>query len=112
MLFVPKSDVDRIWSAVAHATANHQLGTAAKVSTAPDDPPEELNDPQPTKPEPTWLICIYTADFNDLSDVTRVLEQLKQMHLVNRSRSIFYKCGRFFFLSGFLSLPISTEDDK
>lgn len=82
MLFCETADVNEVWSVVATAVANNELGIAAKVT------PE---DGQGRKPR---LICIYTKDFTDLKDVSRVLNKMKELGLVDsREKPIYYKCG-------------------
>lgn len=78
-----------MWSKVARATANGELGIAAKIS-----PREE--------PDRQRLVCIYTRDFNDKDDVARVLKRLKELGLV-RQKQICYKTGRCTVLAGQLS---------
>lgn len=72
-----------MWAKVARATADGDLGIAAKIS-----PREE--------PDRHRLVCIYTHDFNDKDDVARVLNQLKELDLVReeQKRQICYKTGR------------------
>lgn len=71
MLFCSVNTVDEIWGTVAKATANNELGIAAKVATRRDDDYREER-----------LICVYTADFADSADVERVAAKLKQLGLV------------------------------
>ncbi|TFB07531.1 hypothetical protein CCMA1212_000049 [Trichoderma ghanense] len=59
MLFCPATEVNEVWEIVAKATANNELGIAAKV--APRSP---LEDPRKDR-----LLCVYTADFSDTADV-------------------------------------------
>jgi hypothetical protein len=67
---------------VARATASNELGIAAKVA------PASYDNRQPR------LICVYTKDFTDMNDVTRVLSKLQDIGLVSmRGRPIYYKCG-------------------
>ena len=67
---------------VARATASNELGIAAKVA------PASYDDRQPR------LICVYTKDFRDMNDVTRVLNKLQDIRLVSmKGRPIYYKCG-------------------
>lgn len=84
MLFCPPTDVNEIWEIVAKATANNELGIAAKVAprSASADTMKER------------LICVYTADFGDKADVGRVLQRLRELKLVGMThRPIFYKPG-------------------
>jgi hypothetical protein len=86
MIFCPASEVNALWETVAKATANNELGIAAKVLPRPQD-----QDPRKDR-----LICVYTADFMDKPDVGRVLRRLRELRLVEaRSRRIYYKPGWF-----------------
>ena len=84
MLFCPPNEVNQVWETVARATANNELGIAAKVA-----PKSEDEDPRRDR-----LICVYTANFQDRVDVSRVLQRLRELKLVEaRGRGIFYKPG-------------------
>ena len=81
MIFCQSNEVNAVWSAVARATADNDLGIAAKVS--PDG--GEGRD---------RLICIYTKDFTDVKDVTRVVQKMRNLGLVTlKEKPIYYKCG-------------------
>ncbi|KHO01085.1 DNA polymerase II large subunit-like protein [Metarhizium album ARSEF 1941] len=80
MLFCPPSDVNEVWGRVARATAHNELGIAAKVSPRP----------QFDHVRKDRIICIYTSDFQDKSDVGRVLRQLRNLKLVGPGRPIIY----------------------
>ncbi|EQK98023.1 DNA polymerase II large subunit-like protein [Ophiocordyceps sinensis CO18] len=79
-----KVHVNENWELVAKATANNELGIAAKVAPrAPDQ--DQRKD---------HLICVYTMDFHDKADVGRVLRRLRELRLVeSRARPIYYKPG-------------------
>ncbi|KAK5625559.1 hypothetical protein RRF57_001275 [Xylaria bambusicola] len=81
MLFCTVFEVNKVWESVAKATANNELGIAAKVATK-----SHLD--QRTE----RLICVYTADFSDISDVTRVARKLKQLGII-KGKPIYYKPG-------------------
>lgn len=82
-MFCPAGEVDAVWAVVARATAENGLGSAAKV--APDNGEGKER-----------LICIYTKDFNDMEDVTRVLRKMKELGLVDsREKPLYYKCGQY-----------------
>jgi hypothetical protein len=82
MIFASFSELNYIWAAIVKATTNNELGTAAKVAPDEGDRRKER------------LICIYTYDFTDVDDVTRVVRKLKDMGLVDsRGKGIYYKCG-------------------
>lgn len=84
MLFCPAAEVSEVWSVVAKATANNELGIAAKVAPKPLDHTMQQD----------RLICVYTADFADKPDVERVLQKLRELRLVeNRTQRIYYKPG-------------------
>jgi hypothetical protein len=80
MIFCEPQDVNAVWRLVAKATANNELGRAAKV--APD-----AGDGRDVR-----LICVYTENFADLKDVTRVAANLKELGVIG-SRGIYYKCS-------------------
>ncbi|KAL2210737.1 DUF1917-domain-containing protein [Sarocladium strictum] len=89
MLFCPPGEVNDIWSAVARATANNELGIAAKVA-----PKSEDEDPRKDR-----LVCVYTADFRDREDVGRVLQRLRELKLVEaKGRPIYYKPDAFTYI--------------
>jgi hypothetical protein len=85
MLFCPPAEVNEVWEIVAKATANNELGIAAKVAPRPieDDSRKDR------------LICVYTTDFTDRADIGRVLQKLRELRLVEaRGRYIYYKPGK------------------
>lgn len=85
MIFCQPAEVNDVWEIVAKATAKNELGIAAKVAPKPVD-----EDPRKDR-----LICVYTTDFRDKSDVGRVLQKLRELRLVEtRGRPIYYKPGK------------------
>ncbi|KAJ5153298.1 uncharacterized protein N7482_009776 [Penicillium canariense] len=86
-MFFPTVDhVDSVWKTVVTALDRGELGESAKVAT--DD-----GSGQPR------LVCVYTEDFSDKEDVTRVLRTLVDSGLVNaQSRPIYYKCDAYTYL--------------
>jgi Domain of unknown function (DUF1917) len=66
LLHLPAATVDDRWPVIAGATLAGQLGVAAKVATALQTPPDGR-----------YLVCVYTADCRDRSDVARVLAALR-----------------------------------
>ncbi|KAK4228151.1 hypothetical protein QBC38DRAFT_164215 [Podospora fimiseda] len=89
MLFPEPNQVNQVWAVVAKATANNELGIAAKVETKVE-----------TNPQKERLICVYTGDFRDKDDVARVLKRLKELGLVRAPgrrgegalKQVYYKC--------------------
>ncbi|KAM4057969.1 DNA polymerase II large subunit-like protein [Hirsutella rhossiliensis] len=89
LLFCQPADVNEIWELVAKATANNELGIAAKV--APRSPDQDQRKDR--------LVCVYTADFHDKADVGRVLQRLRELRLVeSRARPIYYKPDIFTYI--------------
>ncbi|EPE34375.1 eIF4e-like protein [Glarea lozoyensis ATCC 20868] len=86
MLFVPPESVNEIWSTIALATANNELGTAAKVAPYADDDRKER------------VICIYTRDFRDREDVARVVRRMRSLGVVDVSKVVWYKCDAYTYL--------------
>jgi GT2 family glycosyltransferase len=85
MLFCSPGEVNEVWGIVARATANNELGIAAKVAPRPEN-----EDPRKDR-----LVCIYTPDFRDKEDIARVLQRLRELKLVEaRGRPIYYKPGK------------------
>ncbi|KAI2634493.1 DUF1917-domain-containing protein [Xylaria nigripes] len=78
MLFCRAHEVDDVWEIIAKATAKNELGIGAKVA-AKSDGYRKIEQ----------LICVYTADFSDIKDVTRVARKLKQFGLA--TQPLYYK---------------------
>ncbi|MDI1485158.1 MAG: hypothetical protein OHK93_000293 [Ramalina farinacea] len=95
MLFPQPQDVNRVWSLVAQATADGELGHAAKVAT--DDGSGDR----------ARLICAYNEDYADEAGVRKSLDCLVRMGLVEGSgpaktnRGIYYKADAFTWLDIF-----------
>jgi hypothetical protein len=71
LIFVSRSRVDALWESVRRAVQAGRLGHAAKVSTALPDPLS----PDPKK----HVICVYTADEDNPTDVRRVRDALRAL---------------------------------
>lgn len=85
MIFCPSEEVNQVWAVIARATVSNDLGIAAKVAP---------KDPEDTGDRLMRLICIYTKDFADEADVTRVITKLKNFGLIDRGKPLYYKCGK------------------
>lgn len=83
MLFCNVSEVNEVWDIVAKATANNELGIAAKV--APRHSNGDLRKER--------LICVYTKDFMDKIDIGRVAQRLRKLRLIESNKKIYYKPG-------------------
>lgn len=88
MLFPSLSDLPRIWRLVAEHTAAGKLGPVSKVATY-----------EPENEKKGTLICVYTYDFNDYSDVRRVLLELLGLEVFGcEGRQVYYKCDAYTYL--------------
>lgn len=90
MLFPKSDDLPRVWRQVAEATAEGKLGPTSKVATW-----------EPDHQTKGTLICVYTRDFSDVSDVKRVLSTLNDLNIVNKATAIYYKCDAYTHLGLF-----------
>ena len=89
MLFPDSSDLPRYWRLVAEATSQGKLGPCSKVATY-----------DPYDGKDATLICVYTHDFTDLSDVRRVLHELRNLDLCSQDgKPIYYKCDAYTYLN-------------
>lgn len=100
MLFPMADDVNRIWSLVATATADGELGHAAKVAT--DDGSGNV------RPR---LICVYTEDFSDKEDVRRVLDKLVDIGLVKSKGSMGEERGIYYKADAFTDMGIDSKNE-
>ena len=132
MLFPRENEVDRVWEIVANAVWEGKLGNVAKVATAKAH--DELaverrgdiggggnagNAGRDARDQGQRLICIYTPDFNDKDDVSRVLRSIKNLGLLKSGgfsdgtrmngssgtsgsaaalKTIYYKCDAYTYL--------------
>jgi hypothetical protein len=74
LLYVARPSVDEVWAKVAELTVAGRLGPSSKVSTC-----------YPTLgsvagPD-THVICVYAADWRDVTDLRRILEELRRAGL-------------------------------
>ena len=100
MLFPMADEVNRLWTLIATATADGELGHAAKVAT--DDGSGNV------RPR---LICVYTEDFSDTGDVRRVLERLVDMGLVKRTGPMGEERGIYYKADAFTDLGINSKNE-
>lgn len=81
MLFArPGREVNVVWARVAAALAEGRLGDEAKVSATPAGIMGQNH-----------VICVYTPDYLDLTDVERVRDALRGLRLPLRRRRMLYK---------------------
>lgn len=96
LLFVPVQAVDRIWSIIAEDTLTGKLGCSAKVATEidPSDPDSQPTTTTTSDSDKPRLICVYTINFNDKSDIKRVLQRLRKRGVVKDGRDKDHSLGK------------------
>ena len=83
LIFIPLQQIDTVWEKVKNAVEQGNLGYAAKVSTARKNPNAVDSE--------TKVICVYTYDWTDESDVRRIREGLRKLGVISK---IPYKADR------------------
>ena len=76
LIFVPISQIDEVWTKIKHATEDGRLGDSAKAATA--KPNSNATDPA------TKVICVYTYDWTDKADVSRIRQDLRALGIVSK----------------------------
>jgi hypothetical protein len=76
LIFSPISEIDQIWGTIKTATEQGLLGCSSKVATAKVNPNAQNPDEK--------VICVYTYDSNDVEDVKRVRQQLRELGFTRR----------------------------
>jgi hypothetical protein len=69
-VYVQREHVDEAWTTVAAMVAAGQLGPAAKVSTAKENPNSS------SSPD-VHVVIVYAADWRDVADLRRILRALR-----------------------------------
>jgi len=83
LIYRSDSEIDTVWKTIAKSTINGELGTSAKVSTA-------------RKNSKRHVMCVYTANYLDLDDVTRVREKLRRIGFAEK---LCYKPDIYTYLN-------------
>lgn len=83
LVYVPATEIDGWWKALAAATRRGELGWRAKAETA--RPHSRARDPR------YKLICVFTRDWRNEEDVRRVLARLRELGVTSR---LSYKTDR------------------
>ena len=76
LVFVDRNEVDTVWATIKQATEAGQLGGSAKVATAKPNP--FATDPK------TKVICVYTYDWTDETDVHRIRAELRRLGITQK----------------------------
>ncbi len=71
LVFVPLSEADAVWEKISRATEEGKLGGSAKISTGL--PHANVRDAG------SKVICVYTYDCNDETDLKRIREELRKL---------------------------------
>jgi hypothetical protein len=71
LVFIPASRVDDIWARVKESVEEGRLGDRAKVATGRPNPHAQTPERR--------VICVYTYDSEDRSDVMRIREELRRL---------------------------------
>ena len=101
-LFFEKVDrIDSIWEIIKNATEHGYLGPYSKVSTQKRS--SENFDKN------TFVICVYTEDFNNKEDINRVEKKLRDLGIKNElSYKLNKDAGKYEF-QGFKNLIRMTS---
>jgi len=83
LIFVPKNQINQVWRKIKKSVEIGELGRRAKVSTSRPSP----NAQDPNK----HVICVYTYDSEDVEDVMRIRQRLRELGITNK---IPYKTDR------------------
>ena len=75
LIFLPIDQVDEAWKKIRDATCANILGISAKVSTVK---------PNPDSKDQMKVIYVYTADWQDETEVMRVREELRKIGFTDR----------------------------
>ena len=76
LVFVSDKEMDEIWEKIRNATQEGKLGLASKVATAKAS---SLTGGSTGK-----VICVYTYDWTDRKDVTRIRKELRKLGITNK----------------------------
>jgi hypothetical protein len=80
LVFVSVESVDQVWEKIKQATIDGHLGWRSKVATSKPNPRQ--------RGPKSRLICVYTYDGTDASDLHRVREELQALGI---KRKLTYK---------------------
>jgi hypothetical protein len=88
LLFVTDKEAPGAWREICLAVSENRLGIGVKIATAP------------AEGQNTRVICVYTQDFRDQEDISRVVRELKSIGLVptETRKQLWYKCDAFTHL--------------
>ena len=76
LVYVDRSDVDKVWKKIKKATEEGSLGIEAKVANKIQS--DLFGGGK------SHVICVYTHDWTDVKDVMRVREKLKDLGIINK----------------------------
>ncbi len=76
LIFVDPENVDEVWAKIKKAVEEGKLGNSAKVAAAKPNPMAGKSGAK--------VICVYTYDWTDEKDVTRIREELRKLGITNK----------------------------
>jgi Domain of unknown function (DUF1917) len=76
LVFISIDEVDSVWAKIQQAIIQGELGDSAKVATA------KLSS-LATNPD-TKVICVYTYDWTDVDDVSRIRRKLRDLGITKK----------------------------
>lgn len=76
LIFINKSQIDQVWRTIKQSLEYGELGSFAKVSTSLPNP----NAQDPNK----HVICVYTYDSDDVKDVMRIRQKLRELGITQK----------------------------
>ena len=76
LIFVSHDRIDRMWTKIKTATEEGRLGGMAKAATAKVNPSFPISKVK--------VICVYTYNWKDEPDVTRIREELRKIGITHK----------------------------
>lgn len=76
LIFTPQEKIDDVWLEIKRATEEGELGSSSKVATAKPSPLSKNKD--------EFVICVYTYDWTDATDVRRIRQRLRELGVTQK----------------------------
>lgn len=83
LIFIQRDYIDEVWQKIKAAIQKGELGSTAKVSTTRSNPL--------ARESKSHVICVYSYDSDDVEDVMRIREKLREIGI---KRKIPYKTDK------------------
>jgi Domain of unknown function (DUF1917) len=89
LIWLSPENIDRYWAKIKEAVEQGQLGEEAKVSTRnKGSMTPEVRRKKEERGDTSFVICVYTYDYQDREDVMRIRQRLRDLGI---RRPIRYK---------------------